>query len=240
MNIEHLILSFDTELFGFKVAKILTPRISAIELQKVLMQLATQDVRLVYWPSDSLDEVSQQAAKQLQGFLGSQQVVYSMNLHKLSENFVTSEDIDIYSSKEANSDLENLALQAGTFSHFKTDPKFPNNLFIKLYITWIKNSLNGQLKEIVMVAKHGSKIAGLITVGTKDGRGYIGLLAVYSEYRGQNIGTHLVRAAQKYWLDNGLIQGQVVTQQANKAACGLYEKCGFKQEKIENFYHFWL
>ena len=64
--VECTILHFDSELFGFKVAKILSPRLAAIELQKILMQLGTQDVRLVYWPSDSTDEMSQQAAKQQQ------------------------------------------------------------------------------------------------------------------------------------------------------------------------------
>lgn len=240
MDTEYAILDFDTDLFGFKVAKILSPRLEAVELQKLLMQMAAQDVHLVYWPSDSSDEISQQAAKQHQGFLGSQQVTYDMDLNDLPVNLVVSEDIDIYSDKEANIDLENLAIQAGTYSHFKTDPKFPHNLFLKLYITWINNSLNGKAAEAVVVAKRGNKIAGMITVGRKDGKGDIGLLAVCPEYRGQNIGTHLVHAAQKYWIENGLIRGQVVTQKSNKAACGLYEKCGFQQKKIESFYHFWL
>ena len=142
--------------------------------------------------------------------------------------------------KEVSSDLENLAALAGTYSHFKTDPKFPHDLFIKLYITWIYNCVNGKTADVVMVSQQNDKTTGMITVGKKDGRGDIGLLAVYSEFRGQNLGTHLVRAAQKYWLENGLTHGQVVTQKTNKAACGLYEKCGFKQEKCENLYHFWL
>jgi len=240
MNIEYTILPFDTKLFGFNVAKILSPRLESIELQKLLMQLAAQDVRLVYWQADSVDEVTQQAAKQCQGFLGSQQITYAINLQDLPNHPIIHEDVEIYQEHEVTSDLENLALQAGTYSHFRIDPKFPYNLFVKLFNKWIYNSLNGEIADNVMVVKRGNKIAGMLTNAKKNGRGDIGLLAVYAEYRGQDIGTHLVRAAQRYWYDSGLTAGQVVTQVANKAARGLYEKCGFKPEKIENFYHFWL
>jgi ribosomal protein S18 acetylase RimI-like enzyme len=39
---------------------------------------------------------------------------------------------------------------------------------------------------------------------------------------------------------NGFEKVEVVTQKGNKAACSLYEKFGFKPEKIFNYFHFWL
>lgn len=237
---EFTILSFDSELFEFKVAKILSPRLNTLELQALLMQLAAQDVRLVYWPADSTDEATQEAAKKLQGFLGSQQVTYKIDLRKLDLNLTKAEEVEIYNQKTPNIELENLAIQAGTYSRFRTDPKFSYDLFYKLYTTWVANAVSGEAADAVMVVKRGAKIAGMITVGSKNGYGEIIHLAVFPEYRGQNIGTHLVQAAQLYWQSQGLAQGQVVTQLANKPACSLYEKCKFISSKVENFYHFWL
>ena len=80
----------------------------------------------------------------------------------------------------------------------------------------------------------------MITVGEKNDRGDIGLLAVHENYRGQRLGMKLVRAAQAYFIDQGYQFSQVVTQVENAAACKLYEKCDYVKESIVNFYHFWL
>lgn len=240
MNIDTKTLEFDSELFGFKVARIFTPKLTTLELQAVLMELCASEVRLVYWFSDSQDEESQIAAKKLQGFLCSKQVTYVMNLQDLSKEIDRPEDVEIYADKTPNVDLETLAFAAGTFSHFKMDPKFPAHLFIKLYKAWIANSTSGSIADAVFVVRRNVQIAGMITVGKKNGRGDIGLLAVSPEYRGQSIGAHLVRAAQVSFLRSKLKVSQVVTQMANKPACRLYEKSGYQAEKVEDLYHFWL
>lgn len=240
MNTKFTILNFDTELFGFKVAKILSPRLEALELQMLLMQLGTQDVRLVYWASDSTDATSQAAARQMQGLLGSQQVTYKISLHSLSPRLTIAEEVKFYEDRKPSAELENLATEAGNYSHFRVDPKFPHNLFLKLYSAWINNSVNGKIADAVLVVWRNSKVIGVITVAIKNNCGSIGLLAVDSEYRGQGIGAHLIRSAQAYWRSRGATEGCVITQLANKPARHLYEKEGFKIEKIENFYHFWL
>ena len=80
----------------------------------------------------------------------------------------------------------------------------------------------------------------MVTLGNKNGKGDIGLLAVGADYRGRNYGRILVQAAQKWFLTNGYQEGQVITQGDNYPAYHLYEKCGYSVEKVEYFYHFWL
>lgn len=236
----YQLLEFDSKLFGFKTAKILLSRLSFVDLQLVLDKLRKQNVRLVYWPADSCDEISQQAAKKIKGFLGSEQITYLIDLKKLSESPQISSKIKNYTEKKSNLELEELAFLAGTYSHFKTDPRFPKELFFKLYRAWIENSVNGAIATQVLVVRDDDKIVGMITLGIKNNRGDIGLLAVDPNYRNQKFGTKLVRAAQAYFINQGLSEAQVVTQKADIPACHLYEKCGFQIEKIENFYHFWL
>lgn len=234
------LLEFDTKLFGFKVAKILSQQLSLVMLQSILDELHKKNIRLVYWPSDIRDEISKRAAEKLNGIFCSEQVTYQLDLMTLPKLPQISPEIETYQEKIPNFELEQLAFQAGTYSHFRTDPDFPEKLFFKLYHAWIENSVNGSIATKVFVIQHNNKIAGMITLGIKNNRGDIGLLAVNPDFRKQKLGTKLIHAAQAYFIEEGLTQVQVVTQKANVAACHLYEKCGFKIEKIENFYHFWL
>lgn len=265
-NIEAKILDFDSKLFDFKVAKILTPKLTTLELQATLMELCGAGVHLVYWASDAKDEGSQEAAKKLQGFLCSRQITYVIDLQNLPTKIEMPEEVELYTDKDPNIDLETLAFYTGAFSHFKIDPKFPSHLFFKLYKTWIVNSTNGQLADAILVVRRKDQIAGMITIAmerksggsnatlnpnkfsglaqvapsNKGGVGSIGLFAVYPEYRGQNIGTHLMQAAQINFVRAHLTTAQIVTQGANKVGCGFLEKCGYEVGKVENFYHFWL
>jgi dTDP-4-amino-4,6-dideoxy-D-galactose acyltransferase len=234
------LLELDTKLFGFGVAKILPERLSLEELQTIIDELRNQNVHLAYWPSDSTDEISQLAAKKLHGFLSSEQITYLVDLKKMIPSPLTAPEVEPYKEKKPNTELEQLALQAGTHSRFNLDPKLPQELFLKLYKVWIENSVNGSIASKVIVVNHDDKIAGMATLGEKNNRGDIGLLAVNSDFRGQKIGTKLVHATQAYFIEQGFSHAQVVTQKANAPACFLYEKCGFHKEKIENFYHFWI
>lgn len=233
------ILKFDSELFGFKVAKILVARLSVTKLKPLLQQLQKKEVRLVYWPAASTDSKSQLAAKTLNGFLSSYQITYTLSLKKVKRPVINSPEIKIYQDQSPSLAMKKLAWQIGKNSRFWLDQKL-RPFMTKMYNSWIINSVNGSAADQVLVAYQRKKVIGMITLGKKNRRGDIGLLAVDQKFRGKNLGTKLVMAAQAYFIKQGLSQAQVVTQKTNLAACALYEKTGFHQEKIENFYHFWL
>jgi dTDP-4-amino-4,6-dideoxy-D-galactose acyltransferase len=235
------ILDFDTKLFGFKVARLTPAKLNTEKLQALLQELKAQKVKLVYWLCAQDDLISQQAAQEAKGFLADLKTTFLIDLNQqVIEDYVTPATISFYQAKKPNQTMEELAFAAGTYSHFKTDPKFPHPLFLKLYKKWIANSVNGTLARHVLVFRDGRKIGGMVTLGEKNGRGDIGLLAVMPEFRGRNVGTILVCSAQKQFLQDGYKLSQVVTQRGNLPACHLYEKCGYHMEKVEHFYHFWL
>jgi len=234
------LLEVDTKLFGYKVAKILPQRLSLAELQAIIDELHKQKARLAYWSSDSTDESSQLAAKECGGVLCSEQITYLIDLKNLPASIATAPDIEVWQEKTPSAELEQLAFEAGLYSRFKIDPNLPNELFLKLYRAWIANSVNRSLASRVIVIRSDQQLAGMATLGTKNERGDIGLLAVNEKFRGKKIGTKLVHAALAYFIESGFSQAQVVTQKENVPACHLYEKCGFHQERVENYYHFWL
>lgn len=237
-------LKFDSKIFGFKVAKIIPTQLTTTDLKSILEDLKKQNAHLVFWSSDSTDKRSQQAAEKLGGFLVSEQITYVIDLKKTSNHnhlLSTKKTEPLpYRAKTPADSLKKLALHAGTYSRFHTDPKIKTRDFHKLYDRWIKNSVNKSIASRVIVTRQKNKITSMATLGIKNNRGDIGLLAVDENFRGRGLGSKLVYSAQNYFIEKGFSKMQVVTQKANKAACMLYEKCGLHKEKTENFYHFWL
>jgi len=236
--LNYEILKFDSELFGFGVARILVPRLNSATLKNICAQLRQQNIKLLYWPTDSHDATSQLAARDAHGNLCSEQVTYVIDLKNI-HTFPTPDIIE-YQDSKVTPELENQALAAGKYSRFVCDSNFPHHLFVKLYQNWIKNSANKTLASKILIAQHEQKIVGMITLGEKNQRGDIGLLGIDENYRGRGFGKQLVHAAQQEFIKQGYATAQVVTQRANLPACKLYEKCGFTLEKIENYYHLWL
>lgn len=234
------ILKFDTKLFGFKVAKILPKKLSLTKLKPILHKLHSEKVHLVYWQADGTDKKSQQAARKLKGFLSCKQVTFLTDLKKPLNTQKSPSQVKTYRAQKPTEAMKQLAIYIGSRSRFGTDPKIPKKLMQKMYFAWIKNSVKGPAADKVLVIKHKRKVAGMITLSTKNKRGDIRLLAVATNFRGKKIGSKLVEAAKNYFTNKGFSKLQVVTQKTNIAACHLYKKCGFHQEKVDNFYHFWL
>jgi dTDP-4-amino-4,6-dideoxy-D-galactose acyltransferase len=234
------LLDFDTKIFGFKVARILASKLSLKELRPLLLELKRNRVRLVYWQADSRDKKSQIAARTLKGFLASKQVTYLIDLKKITRPIKTTSKIESYQARNIPTTLKNLATQIGVFSRFGVDPKISRKMLAKLYQTWIKNSVKGTAADKVLVLREKNKIVGFTALSSKNGRGDIRLIAVDAKMRGKNLGTNLINGAFKYFIKKRYTKVQVVTQKSNVAACRFYEKNGFRLEKMDNFYHFWL
>jgi len=237
---EYKILKFDSDLFGFKVAKIMPAKLSPTKLRSILEKLLEQKVKLVYWQANSTDKKSKDTARELKGHLCNKQITFSIDLNKIKPTPKKPQEIKVYRCKTPTPEMKKMAIQIGEPSRFGVDPKMPKKLFHKMYHAWLENSVNGTIADKVLVIKNKTKIIGMITLGVKNKRGDIGLIAVNTKHRGKKFGTKLIEAAENYFIKNGLSKLQVVTQKSNIPACKLYKKSGFKEEKIDNFYHFWL
>lgn len=235
------LLEFDTTLFGFNVAKILPNTLSVDELQQVLQKLKDQQVRLVYWATDADDLSTQEAAIKAGGVLVDRKMTYVINLAILDSEILNESRqwVEEYPYPEVNNDMRRLAIQIAERSRFGVDPNMPKVLMEKMYETWMTNCIKGNMAKHVFVIRRGSSIAGMVTLGEKNGRGDIGLISVSEKFQGHGLGTVLVHAAQAQFLAEGYQEAQVVTQMDNQAACKLYETMGFHVAHIENFYHFW-
>lgn len=236
MNTE--ILKWDSDFFGFKTARILTPDLDEKQIIKTLQNLRSHDTRLVYWASQVEAHFDVSA---LGGRLVDRKAIFEAELEQrtaLPPN--SGVHVVQYTSAIPQPIMLDLALQAGEFSRYARDPQFPHARFNALYLEWMRKSLAGQMADTVLVAIVNDIPAGMITLSAKAGVGEIGLIAVDSAYRGQHLGTALMAAAHDWYKENNLKRARVVTQADNQAACSLYQRCGYALSHLEYFYHFWL
>jgi dTDP-4-amino-4,6-dideoxy-D-galactose acyltransferase len=241
MRLDYSQIEWDSNVFGFKVAKITEPNLDSLSLKEILLDLKTQGYRLVYWvvPSDQLNLI--EIGRQHGGALVDEKVVYVKDMSKTvsrehSFPYVSS----TYTGKSPDPDLISLALESGKYSRFSIDRKFPKHLFEKIYTIWITRSVLKEIAWKVLVVKLENKLLGMVTLGGQDGPGIIGLLAVSPESRGVGIGKLLVSDAENIFAERGFDSVQIATQRVNVLACKLYESCGYKKLKVNTMFHFWI
>lgn len=239
----YKILDWDSGFFGFTVTRIIPERMRLQDLGDALRSMQREKVTLAYWASNPHDSESQEAALSCGGFLADRKITYVIDAEEMHRGLLPVDSLALveeFNDLKATPELEDLAIQAGIYSRFNVDPKIPAGRFVDLYTLWIHNSVNKKIADSVLVVRNEGKIVGMVTVGAKNDRADIGLVAVDASMRGRSLGPAMVQAAQKWALNNGFSAAQVVTQGDNLAACRLYEKCGYRIDKVENLYHFWV
>ena len=231
-NFRHL--DWDTKFFNFKVGEIKNIDISETELEIGLNSLKDRGYVLIYLflSNEIQHKLSSYSLK-----LVDKKITYSKIISK--QQFAV-ENIQKYNLQYPNQDLLNLAIESGVYSRFNVDENIKNEKYHELYKQWIINSVNKKIAKEVLIYNQGSDIAGMITLGEKNNKGDIGIIAVNKDYRGNRIASKLIGSAEKYFANLGYSELQVVTQGNNIPACKLYEKLGFNIEKTEYVYHIWL
>jgi dTDP-4-amino-4,6-dideoxy-D-galactose acyltransferase len=139
--------------------------------------------------------------------------------------------------------LEALALASGHTSRFKVDPNVPENIFVALYVAWIRRSLSGEIADDVLVVEDGGQPVGMVTVvapADLGGAGHIGLIAVADARRGRGYGKQLIAAAESWSVTHGASTLEVVTQERNTQACALYSAAGYDVIADDAIYHIWV
>lgn len=235
---KYSILKWDSNFFGFTVAKIITDKLNFKDLKKILTDLKKRNVSLAYFASDSANKDLQKAAKSLGGFLTGQKITYILDLKSIpAKSSVSAVPVEEYDKVKPNNDLIRLILQGGVYSRFHVDPKISDKQYRDLFTLWISNSTKN---NTIFVIKRNDRIVAFVSLNEKDKRGNFDFITVDKSFRGRGFGNALLYNAHKWFVSKGYDIAQAVTQRENVVACNVYEKHGYHIEKIENFYHFWM
>jgi len=229
-------LAWDSNFFGYPIARIDLDQNGGEELDRLFKQLVFAEIRLAYFFVPPVEKKMNEYIIKKGGVLVDEKTVF---LKQTEKHTGFSNQINESRNVEINERLIKLSLQAGTYSRFRTDKNFVKNEYERLYIEWITRSVNKEISFKTLEAIKGSEIVGITTLDDKKNYAHIGLVAVDEKYRGQGIGHDLIRSADTIAFTMGFKEIDVVTQLQNKGACRLYEKCNFRIDRITNVYHYW-
>jgi len=231
-------LGWDTDFFGFRVARITARSLNPERLKSLLNRLKSQNYRLAYWFISPSCKISNLAAQSQNGYLADEKTSLYVRINDVIQPKLDS--IKEYLGDIDNPELLHLAYQSGQFSRFKKDPIFPLGKFEELYRIWINRSIKREIADTVFIHRKANKMYGLATVSVSSHQGHIGLFSVDSVVRGQGIGKELMAAIKYFLFQRGICSLGVTTQGENKEAISFYKKCGFHIKNVKNVYHFWL
>ncbi len=244
MNPPYAFLDWDSMFFNRKLGRLLPAHADAEFLKTALEQASEEGYDLLYWfakPADS----NHAAAEANGGWLADRKRTYLHRLENLSaEDLMVNWFIDrapeTGEDEPVDPELQALAFAAGVESRFLRDPRFSQADFERLYREWMRKSLTRELAEEVLCIEDFGKKRAMLTLGLRMGRPDIGLVATASDYRGRGMAGDLVRASLVWAINRDYREAQVVTQAENAGACAFYEALGYRVEREDWVYHFWL
>lgn len=228
MNYSWKLSKFDTEILGYKVAKIINIEVSGDdvtilqnvhELNKNLkennIKYATYRVNANNYPI--IHALEKSGYMLVDGLIS---LETTMNL--------ADKDTNNHVRRATEDDLKSLLEIAGevfNVTRYYHDPIIPKDKADIIYKEWVKNTLRGKFGDMILVWEEKKKVLGLIAL---DKKGQIPLVGVSKNARGKGIGRELVESALNQFRDWGIKKILVETQMTNIPALSLYQSCGFK------------
>jgi dTDP-4-amino-4,6-dideoxy-D-galactose acyltransferase len=229
--------TWDSNFFGYKIGQI--ESFSSDNLLSETLERSRQaGYKLLYIKTDSCNQDLHQSLLQNRGRLVDKKITYRFFL---SSNFeIDSENIKLNNTDQLSPALLNIVLQTGIYSRFYTDPGFDYAQYKELYTQWIKQSLNKELADEVILFVDDGNILGFLTLKVEFEIGKIVLIGVDSKQHRRGIGKQMMMKASNLSIERSCSNLEVVTQQDNIPACQFYKNFGFHIYKEEFIYHFWL
>ncbi len=236
-------LTWDSDHFGFPVAKIVT-ELDDSSLNETLANARAAGIRLVYYLSSEDHPVPPAFLREFSGLLVDRRVTYGKaGLDEADPLLASSWSIGEFPRVPPTKELLELAVAAGASSRFAVDSRISRSKSVELYESWMRQSSLGEMADCVLGAFEAgpfSPCLGMITLAFAEDEARIGLIAVQAKARGKGIGLALMHAAHRKMVEGGICRAVVFTQLANVPACRLYERCGYRVWNLQNYYHFWL
>ncbi len=232
----YKILEWDSDFFGYKVAKISKNFINEKNYVGFLQTLKDSGVKFAQYTS----EVELSTELSLNPFYLIKLVVSRVPIIKKMENIYSfHENIELYNKDYPEKELIELAQLAGSQGRFGNDENIPAEKYYELFKNWIINSVNKTLATDVLVYRIDGKIIGFITIKVDGEKGSAPLLAVNRDYEGIGISFALMRAAETQLVKHGCTSVMSGTQDLNQKALKVFQRYGFKFQKTEYIYHLW-
>lgn len=236
MEKNYEILDWDSDFFGFTVAKIKNDFLIAGDGGELFECLKSKEVKLAYYNTKSpLDEFFFDN-KNYEIKLVHKRILLEKNLTKVTK---LHENITFYDKEYPDDNMIKLAQRAGVHGRFGTDSNISSEKYNELFKEWMTNSVLKRMASDVLVYTEDNEIVGLATVKLESDFAYMPLFAVKREFEGRGISFALMRAVESVALERGYSKVLGGTQDLNLKALKVYERYGIQVIGDEYIYHLW-
>lgn len=240
-------LSWDSEFFGYRIARVMGHRLSFTQMANIEHWCAQNEIECLYLLADSDHGETTLLAERNAFHLVDLRMTLAIENSALASlpltGAVSSRGIQIRAARLSDvPSLETIARTAHEDSRFYHDQHFSKDKCSDLYATWIRRSCQG-LAEQVFIAEHDDQVVGYITcthVVGENPHGAIGLVGVAAAERGMGIGQVLVNRSLRWFVEHDCQAVEVVTQGRNVVAQRMYQRCGFMSQSMRLWYHRWF
>lgn len=233
------LLGWDSELFGFRVARAHAQALDEESAEAIEEWCDRNRVRCLYLLADSEDDETRRLVKAR----GYREVDVRVTLrHGLDD--VPEADAS-HEIREAREDdipaLRRLAAGSHLDSRFYQDPGFPREACDELYATWIEGGIRDP-GRLVLVPEIDGVPGGynLVEPGVPGGVARLELLAVAEANRGNGVARALIGKGLRRGRAAGAAAMEVVTQAGNIPSLTAYLRTGFRIRRRQRWLHRWF
>lgn len=230
------LLSWDTEFFGARIARVDGARLREGDLAPVLAWCDAERVDCLQLLADPNDRATIVAVEGAGFSLVDVRLVFVAGQAGGAREGLAA-PIRLARADDALP-LEKIAEGCHHDSRFYFDERFDRARVDELYRTWIRKSCSGWAAA-VLVLDGGDGPAGYVSCHLDGGVGRIGLVGLAESARGRGMSGRLVDAALDWFRRAGATSVTVATQGRNVRAQRLYQRAGFVTESIGLWYHLW-
>ena len=140
-----------------------------------------------------------------------------------------------FAEKSHKIHLGEIAYSNFIYSRFHIDPHIKKKHADNLKKKWVENFFLNKRGDYMVVALHKNKPIAFLQLILKGRNLIIDLIAVSSNYRGQKIGTALIKFASENIKSEKILVG---TQISNIPSIKLYQKLGFNHFESDYVFHY--
>jgi hypothetical protein len=234
MSENFQIQKWDTDFFGFKVAKTEMDYLWFNSITR-LERLFNEDIELVIFNSTKPDfEAFNNKFYDIAKVYNRIPIIKEVKT--LTKNHP---NISSYEDELPSPELTALAKLAGKDGRFGRDARISATQYNRIFEEWIVNSVNRTVADEVLVYNHDGKVVGFATIKIQGENGYAPLFAVNRNFEGKGVSFALMRAVENNLIENNckyLISG---TQEINNKALTSFKRFGMKLQPPEHIYHLW-
>jgi dTDP-4-amino-4,6-dideoxy-D-galactose acyltransferase len=235
-----LFLEWDSNFFGHRIARVVSHNMSENDATTIDAWALKNRIDCVYYLADGNDLHSTKAAEDHHYHQVDLRVTYRIDVKRLT--IIEPKTTHIRKAKESDLPL----LRAMTrynhqISRFFADDHFEREKCMELYEVWIDRDFHAN-NYLLWVWEENDQPVAYTSVHLKptDHTAEIGLVGVYTDYRGRGLGQNLQRWVLADLKKLGMDFVEVATQGRNISAQNLYQKCEYRLKSINPWYHKWF